>query len=185
MSIPEIGPTDKACEIVSDAVLREALRVTSEALSDTMADRLRNAALRRVEHYMGRLYGQRTYLQRWTVLSTLQVRPGDPWQPTAKVTDWAKWTPVGGWAAADAPPSATPELVELGPGEWRAAGTIGADEAPADVIEAMLRVAGYLFEVDPGGQSMGSVMHRSGAAALLGPYVERVAAVADPDDWSL
>lgn len=161
---------------VTDAMAREALRVTSEALGDDQLARLRDAAWWRVEHYCGCLYGSRSYAERWTVETAQRVRPGGLWRPAPNVAQWAKWTQAAGWQNVSAPAQVTPELYELAPGEWRATGTIGRTGAPADVIESVLRVMGYLYEVDPGSdRSHGDVVRRSGAASLLGPHCVRQA----------
>lgn len=104
------------------------------------------------------------------------MQPGYPWRPLATVSTWAKWTQGNGWQTVSDPPQVTPERWQLDAGEWRAIGMAGASNAPAEVLEGVLRVMGYLFEVDPAAPvSMGDVIRRSGAASLFGPHCLRMA----------
>lgn len=159
---------------LTDAAAREALRVTTGALSDSYLSRLKAAAWDRVERYCGILFGSRTYSERWSIERLSAVTPGDPWRPSPTGLAWATWT-AGSWSTVSTPTVLTPETFELGPGEWRAAGNVGSSMAEPWAAEAVVRVMGWLFETDPAGMANGDVIRRSGAASLLGPHTRRMA----------
>ena len=169
------------------AGLLAALRVGADQLDHDALKRLSGAALDAAEEHTGLLYGRRDLVSVVEVTAGPELvdfgggyRPLPLYASDGDTAELQRWdTASSGWDPdeLDEHPAADPlDRRELASGWWRLTAWQGDDAAGDDYIEAVHRIAAYLFDTDPAAHRGGrasNLVRLSGAAGLLGPYCRR------------
>lgn len=152
----------------------------ADAEIDTMLESYINAAWALVENHCSMLWGERDLTLLVAVdAAPVKVPAAGVWRPRASVARTSVTRTDDGrqLAGEDLVPDVLGRVALDERGIWSLVGRVGsaAEEAPAGVVEAIMLVASWMYDIGHGGGdvSMAGVLHRSGAAEHLRQFKHR------------